>query len=45
MTFYTIMPADQMYPHEHQRLINFFEIMYNGIPVMVEHDGGSSLTD
>ena len=43
MTFYTIMPADQMYPHEHQRLINFFEIMYNGIPVMVEHDGGSSL--
>ena len=43
MTFYTIMPADQMYPHEHQSLINFFEIMYNGIPVMVEHDGGSSL--
>lgn len=43
MMFYTIMPADQIYPHEYQRLTSYFEIMYNGIPIMVEHDGGSTL--
>jgi len=43
MTFYTIMPAEQIYPHQHQDLTSYFEIMYNGIPIMVEHDGGKSL--
>ncbi len=43
MTFYTIMPVDQIYPHDHQKLTSFFEIMYNGIPIMVEHDGGTTL--
>jgi hypothetical protein len=43
MTFYTIMPTDQIYPHQHEKLTNYFEIMYNGVPIMVEHDGGSTL--
>lgn len=43
MTFYTIMPTDQMYPQDHQSLASYFEIIYNGIPIMVEHNGGSQL--
>lgn len=43
MTSYTIIPHEQIYPHQHEELANYFEIMYNGIPVMVEHDGGTML--
>lgn len=43
MTFYTIMPADQIFPHQHQALTSYFEMMYNGIPILVEHDGGRAL--
>ena len=37
------MPTDQIYPHHHEKLTNYFEMMYNGVPIMVEHDGGSTL--
>ena len=43
MMFYTIMPVEQIYPHDHQKLTSYYEIMYQGVPVMVEHDGGSNL--
>lgn len=42
MTFYTIMPTELIFPHQHQELTNYFEMIYNGIPVMVEHDGGKN---
>jgi YlzJ-like protein len=42
MTFYTIMPTDQIYPHEPQALTNYIEIIYNGVPVVIEHDGGKT---
>ncbi|AZV42331.1 YlzJ-like family protein [Peribacillus asahii] len=43
MTLYTIMPHEHVHPHQHEALTAYFEIMYNGIPVMVEHDGGTML--
>lgn len=43
MTFYTIMPEEQIYPHHHQQLTSYFEIIYQGIPIKVEHDGGRLL--
>ena len=43
MTFYTIVPTDEIFPISMKRLTNYFEIMYNGVPFMVEHDGGSTL--
>ncbi|MGE6378119.1 YlzJ-like family protein [Peribacillus muralis] len=42
MTLYTIVPEDIIFPHHHERTANLIEMIYNGVHVMVEHDGGRS---
>lgn len=42
MTFYTILPVEQVFPHEPTVHSNYFEMTYNGVNVVVEHDGGKT---
>ncbi|MDM5309980.1 YlzJ-like family protein [Peribacillus frigoritolerans] len=40
MTLYTIVPEEIIFPHHHEKTANLIEMIYNGVHVMVEHDGG-----